>query len=144
MKIDSFTGEYHFLSNFYPQRVEYEGEIYPTSEHAFQAAKTLDPRERDQFTDPHLTPGQAKRLGRKVSLRPDWDDVKFRVMAEILDVKFAPGTELAVRLKNTGDTELIEGNHWGDRIWGQVNGEGENWLGCILMGIRDELQEAQA
>lgn len=69
-KIDSFSGEYDFLSNFYSQEITYDGIKYPTNEHAFQAAKTLDLAKRQAIAK-LATPGQAKRAGRKVLLRSD-------------------------------------------------------------------------
>lgn len=71
-KIDSFTGEYRFLSNFYPAEIELDGEVYQTLEAAFQARKTLDPGERAKIRTAK-TPGEAKRLGRRVTLVPDWE-----------------------------------------------------------------------
>lgn len=76
-----FTGEFAFLSNFWPCRVELDGMIFPGVEQAFQAAKTLDPAERCHFVD--LNPGAAKRAGRKVELRPDWQQVKVGIMPPV-------------------------------------------------------------
>ena len=74
--IDSFSGEYRFLSNFYQAEVEFEGMMYPSTEHAYQAAKTLDLKSRAMFQGG--TAGQAKRLGQVIILRDDWtnDNVK--------------------------------------------------------------------
>ena len=136
MVIDKFDGEYRFLSNFYVSGVVYDGVSYPSSENAYQAAKTLDTFERDQFVN--CTAGQAKRLGQKITLREDWEDVKIQIMLSIVRSKFKR-PYLRDRLLATGDAILIEGNTWGDTFWGVCDGKGENWLGKILMVIRSEL-----
>ena len=86
-----------------------------------------------------LSPSEAKRLGRRVSLRRDWEDVKVSIMEEVVRAKFTQNAELADKLLATGDAHLEEGNTWGDRVWGTVNGIGANQLGIILMKIRDEI-----
>ena len=86
--ISNFDGHWAFLSNFYWNEIEFEGIIYPTNEHFFQAMKTLDIDERRAIANCR-TPGQAKRMGRRVALRPDWEDVKESVMLEGLYLKFA-------------------------------------------------------
>lgn len=137
--INFFEGDYYFLSNFYPCTIEYMGELWPSTEHAFQAAKTLDPT--DQLTIRMAgTPGLAKRLGRKVPLRADWEEIKDAVMIEVCTKKFSQ-PEFAVRLLATDPAVLIEGNTWGDRYWGVAGGRGQNKLGLILMSIREELKQ---
>jgi len=139
-KINSFSGKYEFLSNFYPVRIKYQGIIYPTSEHAFQASKSLDPEVRKRFST-YKTPGIAKRMGRKVDLRPDWESVKVKVMMQIVYRKFRQHPVLAKRLLATGNQDLIEGNTWNDTYWGVCRGQGKNYLGKILMKVRKELKE---
>ena len=119
--------------------MSYGGYDFPTSEHAYQAAKCSEQEEFEKFLDPKLTAGQAKRLGRSVLTWNRWKDMKLRVMEDILRSKFEHGSEMARLLKETGDAILIEGNTWGDKFWGQCNGEGENYLGRILERIRSEL-----
>lgn len=136
--IDSFSGEYSFMSNFYYSEVEYEGVIYPTVEHAFQSAKTSDMETKKRFLSG--TPSQAKWRGKRVSLRPDWEIVKIPIMYVLVKDKFTRNAELKQKLLNTGDEELIEGNHWGDRFWGKVKGSGRNELGKILMQVRSEFK----
>ena len=97
----------------------------------------LDPAERAAFAS--LNPSQAKYKGRRVTLRSDWERVKVDLMYQICKAKFTQHADLAEQLLATGDAELIEGNTWGDRIWGAVNGVGANNLGKILMRIRAEL-----
>lgn len=142
-RIDSFSQEYRFLSNFWPVDVSLNMIKYPTVEHAYQAAKTHNRWERMDILA-CSTPGKAKRRGRKMTLRSDWEEVKITVMRRLLEQKFLPASVLAQMLLATGYAELVEGNPWGDKFWGVTDdGEGENHLGKLLMEIRDELS-AQA
>lgn len=135
-QIASFDREHRFLSNFWPAPVTYEGVTYRTVEHAYQAAKTLNLR--DRVTIQHeYNPAQAKRLGRTVQLRTDWNDIRIGVMAELLIQKFTNNEPLRELLLATGDAELIEGNYWGDTFWGVCRGKGENNLGKLLMAVRE-------
>ena len=134
MAIDSFRNEHVYLSNFYSCPVQYDGLTYQNTEAAFQAAKCVDQNEREKFID--LTPGRAKRLGRKVALREDWNKVRIDVMKEVLICKFSQNHELKEKLIATGNEELIEGNNWNDRFWGVCRGVGQNHLGKLLMEIR--------
>ena len=138
-KIESFHDEYRFLSNFWDVTIEYEGVFYHSAEHAFQAAKTLDKEQRLEMAR-KKSPGEANRFGREITLRSDWQDVKVKVMKDVLAAKFRFGDRLAERLVETGDAELIEGNTWGDIIWGVCDGVGENLLGRLLMERRALLQ----
>jgi hypothetical protein len=137
--IDRFTGKYDFLSNYYECSITFEGITYNNTEAAFQSMKTLDKNERKRFAE--LDPDPAKKAGRKISLRHDWEDVKIDLMYEICKAKFTQNSELAEKLLATGEEELVEGNDWNDKIWGKVNGEGDNNLGKILMKIREELKK---
>ena len=138
MTIKSFFGEYRFLSNFWPVDVTFDGEVYPTVEHAYQAAKTMSKAARRKICL-LATPGEAKRYGKKVKLRSDWEDVKIPIMRSLVRQKFSR-PDLAQLLLETGDSDIIEGNTWGDTFWGTVYGVGMNHLGKILMQIRDELR----
>lgn len=126
---------YEFLSNFHPATVRLDGVEHPTVEHAYQAAKTLDLADREHVRSAP-TPAEAKERGRQVTTRPDWDDHKVAVMRNLLAQKFSDPV-LQARLAATAPLELIEGNTWGDRFWGVYEGEGENWLGRLLMELRD-------
>lgn len=137
--IDSFFGKYRFLSNFEPCTVVYDGMTYSCSEAAYQAAKTTDVSLRIAFTT--MNGSKAKYAGQKLTLRPDWNDIKVNVMYEIVKDKFSRNPELRVKLLNTGDLQLVEGNYWGDTFWGVFNGKGENHLGKILMQVRKELAD---
>lgn len=133
-KIDNFIGEYRFLSNFAPSPIEVDGLEYSTVEHAFQALKTENPTERE-IVRAARTPGQAKKLGRRVTLRADWDTARIRVMKMLLEKKFA-NKVLRAELLATGEAELVEGNYWNDTFWGVCRGRGANNLGKLLMEVR--------
>ncbi len=140
-EIDFFREEYEFLSNFYPTKVSFDGIAYYNSEAAYQAQKCLRQADKERFA--FLSADEAKRLGQKVEVRPDWDDVKFSVMEQVVREKFTQNPTLAQDLLDTGDRILKEGNYWGDLYWGvDLNtGEGENNLGKILMSLRDHFRE---
>lgn len=140
--IDKFYGKYRFLSNFGEGQIEYEGEVYLTSEHFFQAAKTIDDAEQ-KFVRIAPTPGEAKKRGKKITMREDWDEVKDGIMRKALRLKFEQNPELAKKLLATGDQKLVEGNTWGDTYWGVCFGSGENKLGLLLEELRAVLQERQ-
>jgi len=137
--IDSFTNEFDFLSNFYGCDIAFEEKKYPSSEHAFQAAKTFDKSERENIRRAN-TPGIAKKLGRKLSLRKDWESVRDGIMLDILRIKFNSHPDLAQKLLDTGDAKLVEGNWWNDTYWGVCDGVGKNKLGITLMQVRDEIR----
>ena len=138
-KIDEFRGKFYFLSNFYSAPVTYGGITYQNNEAAFQAMKVLSNDIRKQFAE--LSPNHAKRKGRNVKLRDDWESVKEQYMYEIVLAKFRQNEVLRKRLLATGSCELIEGNTWGDVIWGVCRGRGQNKLGKILMRVRSELKD---
>lgn len=139
--IGAFSGEYRFLSNFWLAQVEYEGVVYPSAEHAYQAAKSPDAAYRRQIAD-LSTPGKAKRAGQG---SPDgWrDGPGCMAMYDIVAAKFTD-PELARMLRATGDRLLVEGNGWHDTYWGVCScGDcpaGQNLLGLILMLVRDTLR----
>lgn len=132
--IDRFEGDMYFLSNFYPAEFIYKGVKYLNSEAAFHAQK--QPGREHEFAN--LSPDQAKKLGRSVELRKDWETVKNDIMHDIVYEKFNQNPDLRRRLIDTGDAYLIEGNWWGDTYWGVCKGIGKNQLGVILMKVRDE------
>lgn len=135
--IYGFFGEHRFLSNFHPAKVELDGLMFPTTEHAYQAAKVLDLEAREVFQT-LATGREARQLGQRVQCRPDWEEVKYSVMYDLNCQKFAT-YPLSVKLMNTGTLYLEETNTWGDKYWGVCNGVGQNNLGKMLMAIRDDL-----
>lgn len=140
--IDSFRGEWRALSNYSPHPASFEGVAYSTAEHAFAAAKTTDPTWRHQIWLAS-TPGDAKKIGRKIPLRPGWDAFRHVAMGEILASKFAYEPARSALLA-TGRAILVEGNSWHDTYWGvcecaRCEGKGANYLGCHLMALRGAL-----
>lgn len=144
MRIDKFEGEYEFLSNFYSSPITWMGVEYPTVEHFFQAMKTFDEEEREEIAAAP-TPGKAKRMGRAVHLRSDWNEASETYMQVGLMLKFV-NPDLKARLLATGDADLIEGNTWHDNLWGScscdkcANIPGQNKLGKLLMKVRAEIR----
>lgn len=139
-KIPNFIGQYYFLSNQYGSTVYLDGVPYPTIEHAYQASKTTSDSQRETIRrakDPH----EAKKLGRAVPLRPDWEDVRLSMMRDFVRQKFT-SPFLQHMLLATGDAELIHGNGWNDIFFGVSRGRGQNWLGKILMEVREEIRPA--
>ena len=136
------------FSNFQPAPIRHNGIIYPTVEHFYVAMKTTDVQERRRIAAlPRAA--DAKRAGRRLKLRPDWDELKDKVMWYALRQKFAPGTSHAQRLLATGDEEIVEWNTWHDRYWGRCTcarcgGAGRNRLGEMLMKLREELRQKTA
>lgn len=139
MYIRGFFDEYRFLSNFWMAEVEFEGLRYPSVEHGYQAAKTLDIHER-VYISGLPTAGKAKRRGSKVVLRADWEQVKLGIMEELVRQKFTRHECLKQKLLVTAQLRLVEENSWGDTFWGVCRGEGKNHLGEILMKVREELR----
>lgn len=140
MTITSFRDKYFFLSNFYPSVIDYDGIIYRTAEHAYQAQKTINNSERVKISQ-LKTAKEAKYYGRSLSLRKNWSLMKVQIMKDIIYQKFKQNEPLKWNLLATKDKELIEGNTWGDTFWGICNNEGQNYLGKILMSVRRELRE---
>lgn len=135
-KINSFRDEYFFLSNFYEAPVVFRGLTYGSNEAAFQAQKNLD--SKYQLAVSRANPSEAKKMGRKVELRGHWEDIKVGLMEEIVRAKFEQHPDLKEKLLETDGMYLEEGNTWGDRLWGTVEGQGANLLGQILMRVRED------
>lgn len=144
MTVNGFNGEYRFLSNFFPCSIEFEGLVYTTVEHAYQAAKTNDEEGRN-FIWMSSSASEAKRRGRMIVLRKDWDDVKLSIMKTLLRKKFYDHV-LKAALLQTGRQDLSEMNYWHDQYWGSCTclkhqmTPGQNHLGKLLMELRSELQ----
>jgi ribA/ribD-fused uncharacterized protein len=142
--IDSFRGKYFFLSNFFLKPVYYKSEWYKSSEHAFQAQKATNRKDK-QYVQNAKSAAQAKRRGKEIMCRKRWNEIKMMVMYEILLCKFTDGI-LADKLLDTKDDLLVEGNSWGDKYWGMVKDpktgdwKGDNFLGKLLMKVRNEIR----
>lgn len=134
--IKVFTGEHAFLSNFYPALVVMEGVAYPSVEHAYQAAKHPPGQPREFFL--HCTPGKAKNAN-KGFVPPGWNMNKLAIMTALVESKFEDNGYLKMKLLQTDDAILTEGNWWGDTYWGVCGGEGKNHLGKILMETRERI-----
>jgi len=139
--IDRFTKEagYDFLSNFYSSTISFEGQLYPSVEHAYQASKSLDVSVRETIRKTK-SPADAKKLGQCITVRADWNDVKVDIMRTLIREKFE-NPFLRPLLLATDDADLILNNKWNDKFWGVCRGEGENWLGKILMEERVRIKE---
>lgn len=134
----------NYLSNFYPCNVKFDGVVYKSSEAAWQAQKTLDLEQRKKFCN--CSASEAKKLGRRVKLRSDWEDIKYKLMVDVCYAKFSQNKELEDKLKSTGTELLIENTTgWHDNIWGNcecskcTNKIGKNLLGKALMLVRFKL-----
>ena len=125
--------KFFFLSNMFPCKITYNGHTFLSSESAFQAQKDISRVSEFESLEGHA----AKRLGRKVHMRPDWESVKLDIMEEILRIKFSD-PELARKLKAV-DEPIVEENTWHDTFWGVCDGKGENHLGRLLEKIKKDL-----
>lgn len=115
--------------------------MYPSTEHAYVASKSTNEEVR-RYVSTLPSAGAAKRYGRILEVRPDWDKVRVLIMKEIVTFKFENDSYLRERLLATEDATIEEGNAWGDTFWGisPIGSEiGENHLGKIIMAIRDTL-----
>ena len=145
--INSFAGDFKFLSNFSPHSfVDKNGLFWKTSEHFYQAAKTDNLRQKFVISECN-TPRRAKKIGQIVEMKKNWNDIKVSVMWNAIKMKFNQNPEIKKYLKSTFDFKLVEGNYWHDNFWGNCfcdkckNKEGKNYLGVLLMMLRDEYLE---
>lgn len=137
--IDKFSGPYHFLSNFYCSSMIIDYYEYKTVEHYYQANKANNFEEYEKIRTAQ-SPQDAKKIGKRIIIRDDWEKIKVHVMRKALFIKFQ-NPELKKKLLDTDNITLIEGNSWNDTFWGICNGVGENILGKLLMEIRDKLRQ---
>lgn len=142
--IKEFKNQYFFLSNFYEYPIYYNKLVFCNAEAAFQAQKVIN--EKDQYKFINLNASQARKLGKTVQLRKDWEEIKDNVMYEIVKRKFLTNKELQQKLLETKEEELVEGNWWHDTYWGvdSKTGIGQNKLGKILMKVREEVKSSNA
>ncbi len=134
---------YGEFSNFAAFPFTLDDKQWSTSEHYFQAQKFSDEEYRERIRQAP-SPMTAARLGRSrnVPIRSDWEKVKLDVMRLAVRTKFSVNAQLIALLLNTGNEELIEAAP-NDSFWGcGADGTGQNWLGRILMEIRQELRSA--
>ena len=142
--IKEFKNQYFFLSNFYECPIYYNKLVFCNAEAAFQAQKVIDEKEQYKFIN--LNASQARKLGKTIVLRKDWEEVKDNIMYEIVKRKFTVNKELQQKLIDTKDEELVEGNWWHDTYWGidSKTGIGKDKLGKILMKVREEVKSSNA
>lgn len=148
--IDRFIDEYEFLSNYYQGKVKFRGITFTTAEHAYQCQKI--PERLWARINAIKLARNAKRTVKSLLVDPNrgfpwdqsaWDAKKVDIMREVLKAKFSHPM-LWDMLRDTAPAELIEGNTWKDKFWGVPidhhgfrTGTGQNWLGRLLMEIRD-------
>ena len=133
---------YGVFSNFSAHPFTLEGQLWPTSEHYFQAQKFIGHPEHQDEIRLAATPMEAAEKGRERHrpLRPDWNAVRDDAMRRALTAKFAAHPELIELLLATGDETLIE-KTTNDYYWGcGTEGTGKNRLGELLMELRNELR----
>jgi len=138
-EIKGFFGPWRFMSNFHYVDVQFDGMIYRTTEHAYQAAKFLD-LEKRKYIQGLETPREARRVGQQPGCREDWNDVKYDIMYDLNAQKYSK-PNLMQMLLDSGDAYLEETNTWGDVYWGVCHGIGQNNLGKILMDIRSQIKQ---
>ncbi len=140
----SVSDEFGCFSNFAAFPIKLKGKIWPTSEHYFQAQKFQDTGQRELIRKAK-SPMIAARMGRDRSkkLRRDWESVKIGIMRSAVLAKFTQHEEIRQVLLSTGDAKLVE-HTTNDNFWGDGgDGSGQNWLGRILMEVRQTLHDGQ-
>ena len=132
-----FQGNYRWLSNFYPCRIEYFGYVYKSVEHSYQAQKS-NSQEWKTYCEKENNPALVRKKSRNIMIIENWDDLKYKIMNDLLELKFSQPA-FKIWLKNTGNSIIEEGNYWGDVYWGidMKSGKGYNHLGKLIMSIRD-------
>lgn len=140
---------YGAFSNLYPRPIEFEGRVYPTSEHAYQAGKASKPVVREWILNAP-TPSLAAMAAHGLyvwDVVPNWAQIKFDRMRAVLRAKFEQHADLKDLLLSTGNARLVEAgtvNNAVNRLWGEVDGKGENTLGVMLMELRLEYARPKA
>ena len=133
------------LSNLYRREVVFEGNAYPTSEHAYQAGKARKPEVR-AWLMASPTPALLAMAAHGLyywDVTPGWSRTKFDRMRRVIHAKFTQHDDLRALLEATGTARLIEAatvDSEVNRLWGEVNGRGRNMLGELLMEVRGHLR----
>ncbi|MER9463485.1 NADAR family protein [Mesorhizobium sp. M0387] len=136
---------YGAFSNLFRREIEFEGERFATSEHAYQAGKARKPEVKAWLMaapSPALLAMAAHGLY-YWDVSPGWSRTKFDRMRCVLRAKFTQHEDLRELLVSTGSARLIETatvDNEVNRLWGEVNGQGRNMLGELLMELRAKLQ----
>ena len=144
-KIEQFRKRYWFLSNFFFAPIQYQGQLWKTTEHLFQSMKSTNPLVKEKIRK-MSRPRRARTFGKQLQLRPEWEAIRNKMMLKVLRLKFGQNLLLARKLLATQNVVLEEGNWWHDNYWGNClcagckNIKGENHLGLLLMEVRKELK----
>src|SRR5581483_5599242 len=144
MTINFYTPKFYVFNNFSAHAIEFRGKLYPTAEHAYQAAKCTDPEGLEAIRNAR-SPLQAKTLANetyKAARDPDWSNKKLAVVEEILRTKLAQHPEAQEALRESGDEAIVEDSPT-DYVWGAgSDGTGQNMFGKVWMKIRDEEEQS--
>ena len=135
--IRGFFDQFRFLSNFHVSPCHYNDHCYMSTEHAYMAQKATN-REDMVYIATSPNPIEARRRGKTIKLREDWDDIRLDVMYKANLSKYKDPI-MRRRLQQTGNRYLEETNWWNDKFWGVCNGQGQNNLGKIIMRVRYEM-----
>lgn len=135
-----YENEYYCLSNFSSFAIEENGIVYMTSEHLYHCKKFEDKKIQQEIIESRSA-HDALIIAKKYRdvRNPDWDNIKVKIMKDILMIKLNQHRYIRKKLLDTGDREIIE-NSWKDDFWGWgENMDGQNVLGKLWMEIREEL-----
>lgn len=144
IKFYSTQNEFGEFSNFFHSPIKLDGKMWYSTEHYFQAQKFADKQYQEKIRT-EKSPMIAARLGRdrKQKLRKDWESIKNNVMKKALLAKFTQHEDLKALLMSTGEAKLIEHTE-NDAYWGDGgDGKGKNFLGILLMQVREEIRPFQ-
>lgn len=141
--IREFQNEFRWLSNFAPVKIVLNGIEFPSIEHAYMSAKSDDIEWKNFCSNSNNKAGDVKRQSRNVKLKPNWDEIKLKVMEECVTQKFTQ-EPFKTKLLETGNEHIQEGNMWNDKFWGVClkTNKGENNLGKLIMKVRASLNGA--
>ena len=137
-----YEQEFYVFSNFSSFKLDWGGYLWMTSEHAYHSEKFYDHPDIIEQLKETRSAHEAMKLAyaNKDKYRNDWDDVKLKIMKEILRAKVEQHSYVRKKLLESGDKELIE-NSWRDSYWGWgPNKDGANHLGKLWMEVRDEIR----
>ena len=154
--ITQFKGQYEFLDPAYYCLAEFDGAIYNSAEAAFLAAQFDSTYFRSMFRNPVLPIWRARQLAKKLQRRHDWTPaLSIEIMRQITLDKFSRTQKLRAALLATCDEQIVAENNWHEQFWGccichirpgkygrrfSCLVPGHNYLGEILMAVRDQLQ----
>lgn len=165
-----FRQEFGYLSNFnvLKNKIHYLGYDYISVEAGYMAQKCDDVAWKQYCST--ISPswngnaqGEMKKAAYNVELTKDFSDKRLKIMLDLLRLKFRNNPYLANKLVATYPKMIMEGNTWNDKYWGATISKrnssnnveleklykeftqyfyvGQNYLGRLLMKVRDELME---